>query len=429
MAVAAQPIVDLKPNQGDIYLDESRFLVVVCGRRFGKTTTLILKLVKYACKRGPGLYGYFAPTYKQAKLIAWRILKQVVPPHYRVGRPNESELSITLRNGAVIRLFGMDNAENLYGIKLMAGICDEYDQMDPQAVKDVLRPAVSDTVGPLWYCGTPDATRGNIKALFHQVKADKKEGKRSNWNFYHFRSIDGGYIPQEEIDEAKQELDERTYRQQYEATFESAEGKVYYAYDFDTHAQMSAEYTPGLPVRMFWDFNVDPFCVGFAQVHHQKSGPPKVKVFDELVIRNSNTPEMCREFIKKPWVARHQSGLWVYGDAMGKSRSTKASVSDYQIIQDMLSPRFRDFQLRVKDANPEVKDRTAAVNSMLKSYDGTVRTEIHPRCKWLHQDLMDVTRKPGTNDIDKRNPDRTHSSDGLGYFVEYEFPVVKGYLQ
>lgn len=433
-ATLDQPVVDLKPNQGDIYMDEARFMVVVCGRRFGKTTTLLLKLFQKACRVPGGLFGYFAPTYKQAKLIAWRILKAIVPQHYRIGRPNESELSITLRNRTVIRLFGMDNAENLYGIKLHGGVCDEYDQMDPQAVKDVLRPAVSDTLGPLWYCGTPDASRGNIKALFNEVRADKKQGKRPNWSYYHFKSIDGGYIPPEEIEEAKGELDERTYRQQYEATFESQEGKVYYAFDFDVHAQQSAEYVPGLPVRALWDFNVDPFCVSFAQAHpvlddRRQVKHHKVKVFDELVIRNSNTPEMCRELLKKPWLKNHHTGLWVYGDASGKSKSTKASLSDYQMIQDLLSPRFRDFQLRVKDANPEVKDRTAAVNSMLKAMDGSVRTEIHPRCKWLLQDLMDVSRKPGTNDIDKSNPDRTHSSDGLGYFMEYEFPVIKGYLQ
>ena len=425
-ATLEQPVIDLKPNQGDIYLDEARFLVIVCGRRFGKTTTLLLKLFKKACKVPNGLFGYFAPTYKQAKLIAWRILKAIIPPHYRLGKPNESELSITIKNRTVIRLFGMDNAENLYGMKLHGGICDEYDQMDPQAVKDVIRPAVSDTLGPLWYCGTPDASRGNIKALFNEVRNEKKQGKRANWNYYRFKSIDGGYIPAEEIEEAKSELDERTYRQQYEATFETQDGKVYYAYDFDLHAQTTAEFVPGLPVRMFWDFNVDPFCIGFAQVHGA-NGKEKIKVFDELVIRNSNTPEMCREFLKKPWMKNHTAGLWVYGDAAGNSRSTKASLSDYQIIQDILG-KVPDFRLHVKNANPEVKDRTASVNSMLRAMDGTVRTEIHPRCKWLHQDLMDVTRKPGTNDIDKKNPDRTHSSDGLGYFVEYEFPVVKGYL-
>lgn len=422
---------DLKYYQGQIFNDAARFMVIVCGRRFGKTTTLLIKLFQQACKR-PGLYGYFAPTYKQAKLIAWTILKVIVPPHYRLGRPNESELKIVLKNGAIIQLFGMDNAENLYGIKLAAGICDEYDQMKKDAVDNVLRPATSDTRGPLWYCGTPDATRGQIKDLFNQVQLDKKEGKRKDWGVWKFKSIDGGYIDADEIAAAKEELDERTYRQQYEATFETAEGKVYYAFDFDTHVQQSAEYDPKLPVRMFWDFNVDPFCIGFAQAHpvlneRREVKDFKVRVFDELVIRNSNTPEMLREFKKKAWFINHKTGLVVYGDASGNSRSTKSSLSDYQIIQDALKG-VPGFDLRVKEANPDVKDRTACVNSKLKSFDGVVDMTINPRCKWLIKDLMDVTRKQGTNDIDKTNPDRTHSSDGLGYFIEYEYPIVKGFL-
>src|SRR3990167_4119350 len=427
-------VTKVKPKQASILTDPSRFAVVVCGRRFGKTTTLIIKQFGHACKT-PGLHGYFAPTYKQAKLIAWKILKAVVPPHYRSGKPNESELYIPLKNGSVMRLFGMDNAENLYGVKLHSGILDEYDQMDPQLVKDVIRPAVSDTLGPLYYCGTPDASRGHLKKLYHETRAAKKEGKREDWSAFHFKSIEGGYIPPEEIEAAKEELDERTYRQQYEATFETAEGKVYYAFDFDRHVVSSAIYNPLLPVRMFWDFNVDPFCVAFGHMVPRVRGYGRARetyhdihVFDELVIRNSNTPEMCREALKRDWIRNHKAGLKVYGDATGNSRSTKASLSDYQMIQDIFK-NVPGFEMRVKNSNPEVKDRVAAVNSMLRTYSGSDHVFVAPKCKWLIQDLMDVTRKPGTNDIDKTNPDRTHSSDGLGYFIEYEFPVVKGFLK
>lgn len=423
--------VVLHQHQGNIFNDPHRFLVVVCGRRFGKTTTLIVKQFSYACHH-VGLHGYFAPTYKQAKLIAWKILKAIVPPHYLATRPNETDLSITLRNGSEIRLFGMDNAENLYGFKLASGICDEYDQMDQDSVDNVLRPAVSDTMGPLYYCGTPDATRGLLKDLFNRVRMDQKEGKRTDWNTYHFKSIDGGYIHPKEIESAREELDERTYRQQYEATFEQSEGKVYYAFDFDHCVDARATYNPKHPICACWDFNVDPFCVSFAQCipvvdFQTRLTTYDIHVFDDLVIRNSNTPEMCREIIKKPWFANHHAGFRVYGDASGKSHSTKASMSDYQMIQDLLG-HMRGFDLRVKDANPLVKDRVNAVNSKIKTYDGKYHTFINPKCKTLIRDLLDVQRKSGTNDLDKSNPDLTHASDGLGYFIEYEFPVVKGYL-
>lgn len=422
----------MKPKQVGILKDEHRFLVVVCGRRFGKTTTLLAKQFQYAC-RVSGMHGYFAPTHKQAKLIAWKILKSLIPDHYRSGPPNESELFVPLKNGSEMRLFGMKEAEGNLGVKLASAILDEYDQMDKGAVEDVVRPAVADMRGPMWYCGTPDASRGQIKDLFNEVRADKKSDKRKDWNTFHYTSLEGGYIPKEEIELARQELDERTFRQNFLATFESQEGKVYYAFDFDQNVEASAKYDPRYPVCMMWDFNVDPFCVSYAQMvpvldqMTRKLLRHEVRVFEEQVIRNSNTPEMCRVALEKPWMQNHKAGIWVYGDATGNSRSTKASLSDYQMIRNLLGS-VPGFAMKVKNSNPDVKDRLAAVNSKLKTTAGAVHTKINPSCKWLIKDLMDVTRKPGTNDIDKSNPDRTHSSDGFGYFIDYEFPVVKGYL-
>jgi hypothetical protein len=429
--MSATAEIRIKPKQGRIIKDDSRFMVAVCGRRFGKTTTLLLKMFLAACKR-KGMYGYFAPTHKQAKLIAWNMLKDIVPDHYQAGKPNESELFIPLKNGSEIRLFGMKEAEGNLGIKLAGAIVDEYDQMDKRQVDDVLRPALADMQGFLWYSGTPDATRGQMKELFDMVRLEKKEGKRMNWNTFHFTSLEGGYIPAEEIELARQELDERTFRQNFLASFESLEGKVYYAFDFDENVQQTSVYKPGLPVVMFWDFNVDPFCTAFAQIHTKIGADRKpyqdIQVFDELVIRNSNTEEMCRETLKRDWMKNHTAGFRVYGDAAGRARHTNSSWSDYQIIQNHLSGINR-FELRVKDANPHVKDRLNSVNSKLKAMDGKRHIFINPKCKWLIKDLMNVQRKPGTNDLDKTNPELTHSSDALGYFIDYEFPLLKGFLQ
>lgn len=422
------PNAKLRFHQGTIFTDQSRFSVTVCGRRFGKTTTLLYKLFQKSCEQR-GLYGYFAPTYKQAKLIAWKILKTIIPQNYMFGKPNESELYVRLRNGSEIRLFGMQDAENIFGIKLHGGICDEYDQMDKEKVKNVLRPAVSDTLGFIWYCGTPDATRGQIKELYETVRHEKKEGKRKSWNTFRYTSLQGGYIPASEIDEAREELDERTFRQNYEATFETAQGKVYYAFDFDEHVDGRIKYNPVLPIRMYWDFNVDPFVVGLAhsfdRVSETKKTYQDIHCFDEFTIRNFNTPAMCKEIYKK--YGTHVNGIYIYGDASSRNRHTSSSVSDYTIIKDYFS-KLPHVQLRFKEANPLVKDRTNSVNSKLRTIDGKIHTYIHPKCRSLIKDLMDVGYKEGTTEIDKTNIELTHASDGFGYYVEYEMPVMKGFI-
>jgi hypothetical protein len=122
--------IELKENQFEVFNDEHRFIVLVAGRRWAKTTTLLTKLVVKAFEKR-GLYGYFAPTYRQAKMIAWDILKGISPRQY-VLKINESELCITFRNLSKIRLFGLDKPEGILGIKLAGALIDEYDSSAPR---------------------------------------------------------------------------------------------------------------------------------------------------------------------------------------------------------------------------------------------------------------------------------------------------------
>lgn len=422
-----EAVLKLRPRQGEVFLDDHRFLVLVAGRRWAKTTTLLMKLIfKKACQQR-GLYGYFAPTYKQAKLIAWNILKMLIPPHYRL-KINESELSILLANGSVIRLFGLDKAEHLLGIKLHGALIDEYDQTKKDVYEMVIRPALADTQGFCWFIGSPDATKRKLRALYDEVRINK----RPDWQTFHFKSIEGGYIPKEELENAKAELDPRTYREQFEASFEDVYGQVYYGFHPEHNVHPRAIYSPHLPLRVFFDFNVNPFCVGFAhfieykQEDRLKPKPDDIHVVDELIVRNSNTPQMCGFILER--YGHHKAGFIVYGDAAGKSRHTSSSLSDYQIIID----RFKNipgFQLRVKDANPHVKDRVNAVNSKLLAYDGSRHVFLNPqKTKTLQKDFMNVIYKEGTTDIDKEDLERTHISDAFGYMCEYEYPVIRGYV-
>ncbi len=418
--------IEMKANQFDVFMDEHRFIVLVAGRRWAKTTTLLTKLMTKAFERR-GLYGYFAPTYKQAKLIAWDVLKMISPPQY-ILKINESELCITYRNLSKIRLFGLDKPEGILGIKLAGAMIDEYDHVKTNVYESVIRPALSDSMGFCWFSGSPDCRQKRLKNLFEDVRINK----RSEWATYHFKSIDGGYIPPEEIENARRDLDPRTFREQYEATFEDAMGRVYYGFNFDESVSDKAQYDPNATLRIFWDFNVDPLCVGFGHSYttedYQTRKPVhRVIVIDELVIRNSNTVEMCRAIADR--FKNHKAGMVHYGDATGRARNTASSLSDYQIIYDFFKNQPGGCSMRFKESNPQVKDRVNAVNSMLLSADGKRRTTLNPKCKMIIKDLLDVSYKEGTCEIDKSNPDRTHSSDGFGYWIDYDFPVIRNYIR
>ena len=103
----------LKGPQWKVFRSPQRFRVLAAGRRFGKTYLALTEL----CRAAWGvnrLAWYVAPTYRQAKRIAWNPLKQMTR-EYWASRPNETDLSIELIGGGTIALRGADNYDSLRG--------------------------------------------------------------------------------------------------------------------------------------------------------------------------------------------------------------------------------------------------------------------------------------------------------------------------
>ena len=196
-------------------------------------------------------------------------------------------------------------------------------------------------------------------------------------------------------------------------------GRAYKAFTRATHHRTVSPFDPqgrerllpALPLCLLCDFNIDP-CVWLVAQH--RGG--MIYVADEIVLRDTDTPEMIGAFMEK--YGRWLGNTIVFGDAAGKTRTTTASKSDYELMR---AAGFRSFC--VPRANPAVKDRVSAVNARLRSGDGTVRLFVHPECKMLTEDFEWVTWQPNTSVLDKKNPDRTHASDGLGYLVHAAYPI------
>lgn len=348
-------------------------------------------------------YFAAAPTREQAKSIFWSDLKAMVPKKW-VSRVCETELSILTRFGSELRVIGLDRPERMEGTPWDGGVLDEYANMKPGAWTDNVRPALSDRAGWCWLIGVPEGFNH-----YRDIAEYARTGKDTDWGFYTWHSAD--ILPAAEIEAAKRTLDPRTFRQEYEATFEGGTGRAYYAYDRAIHEDGAIALNHRLPIILCADFNVSPCVWELLQTDNGK-----VRVFDEVVLKDTNTVEMARETIRR--YNGHKPGVIVYGDAAGSARSTTGK-SDYAILGEM---GFRN--QRILPCNPAVRDRVNAVNSMLRNTRDEARLYHHPRCGYLRKDFETVEWKDGGRELDKANAERTHASDGLGYFISAEFPLT-----
>src|SRR5580692_4681491 len=137
-------MVNLRQPQWTVFVCDQRFRVLVAGRRFGKTYLALVELCQAASVPGH-LAWYVAPTYKQAKRIAWKPLKEMTRPYWS-ARPNETDLRIELSWGGTICLRGD-------GLDFV--VLDEYASMAREAWTEVLRPALADRNGKALFISTP----------------------------------------------------------------------------------------------------------------------------------------------------------------------------------------------------------------------------------------------------------------------------------
>jgi phage terminase large subunit len=383
-------------------MDSSRFRVVVAGRRFGKTHLATWELAKAALSGKEKNCWYVAPTYKAAKEIAWDMLQKILPEEY-ISKKNESSLAITLRNGSVIALKGAEKPDSLRGRALDFAIMDEFADMKPITWTEVLRPSLSDREGNAMWIGTPKG-RNHFYDLW-TYGVDEHLG----WSSYQFTTLDGGNVSETEIEAARNDLDERTFKQEYEAAFVNYSGIIYY--NFSREESVRKIFDDGTPLHIGMDFNLDPMsavvCIRQGQ---------DLLAIDEIVMYGSNTDEMVDE-IKTRYPDRQ---ITIYPDPASRQRKTSAGGrTDLSILQNA------GFAVRVKTSHPAIRDRINAVNSRLKSGRGR-HLFVDPKCKQTIKSLERQTYKEGTSQPNK-DDGFDHMNDALGYLVEFLYPVRREY--
>ena len=396
----------LSTPQRKVADDQARFRVLVTGRRFGKTTLAIRELCYHARNSGK-ICWYVAPSYRQAKQIAWVKIKKILKDLRWVKKINEAELTIELKNDSRICLRGADNKDSLRGVGIDFLVLDECADIDEEAWTTVLRPTLSDTQGLALFEGTPKGMN-----WFHDLYQRGQDPSENEWSSYQYTTIDGGFVDAGEIEQAKRDLDAKTFRQEYQATWETYSGIIYYGFSMSENVKHFDEPLDNNIIHIGMDFNLDPMA---AVVTHIKNGV--LYVMDEIQIWSSNTEEMCQE------IHRRYPGkkIFVYPDPASRQRKTSAGGrTDLSILQNA------GFICKVPPRHMAVRDRVNSVNAKLCSASGERQVFIHPSCKNLLNSVSKHTYKEGTV-----LPDKTqgfdHMNDALGYLISFLYPIRTAY--
>jgi hypothetical protein len=241
-------------------------------------------------------------------------------------------------------------------------------------------------------------------------------------------------LPAEVIAQAKRDLDERTYRQEYLASFEEAVGRVYYAFDrrHDVHDFSLPEGigTSAIPWCGGMDFNVNPMTAvwGWEKEIRAADGVMEKHAFiwDVFAIPNADTAVAARtikERVEEVSYGGAMGSFIMHPDPSGAARHTAsaAGATDHTILRD------HGFRLSFRSAAPKRRDRWNATNAMFCNAASRRRTHVHPRCTRLIRDLEGVIYREGTSEPDEAKCGQmVHVCDSLGYWFELRHMVGAG---
>jgi len=264
--------IPYKPRalQAEMHNSLKRWNVLVMHRRFGKTVFAVNQLIKttLTCPLPRPRTAFVAPTFAQAKRIAWDYVK-----YYASVIPgvtfNETELRADFPNGGRLMLLSAENPDALRGIYLDECVFDEFGMQNPRVWGEVVRPALSDRQGSACFLGTP-AGHNHFFDLLDTARGQIAEGSE-DWYFKICKASETGIVKPEELDAAKAQMTPEQYEQEYECSFTAAIIGAYYGKllgDAEEDNRITrVPYDPMYPVHTAWDLGInDSTAIWFAQI-------------------------------------------------------------------------------------------------------------------------------------------------------------------
>jgi hypothetical protein len=386
----------LHPAQEYIFQHAKRFNHLRCGRRFGKTT-LIEELSSVSLDGWP--VGIWFPTYKDLSEV-WKDIKKTYNPI--IARKDEQLKQITLITGGLIDFWSMEDPDSGQGRKYKRAVIDEAAKAPKlyQAWENTIRPTLTDYRGDAFILSRPKGKNNGFFLL------EEKHRQFENWQFFHFTTYDNPHIAFDEIEEAKNQLDEINFQQEYMAEYVDANDRPFlYAFSEKKHIIESYEPNPHLTIVCSFDFNRDPMTCVIGQRYDQLT----TYIFDEIEIMDGSSAEVCDHIRSK--YTKWDGNIEVTGDATGRNRSalTRGNLNHYRIIKQELGLTDRD--LLVGKTNLANKDARVLCNSVLQN----ANVYITKNCKKIIHDCR-TAYVDSFGELVKTQAEGLHFFDGAKYF-------------
>ena len=394
-----------------------RFPVVPAGRRSGKTERAKRFVAKKAMMNPGERYFIAAPTHAQVKKMYWQDMKMLCLASLQAKAPSETDLIIYLDNGTEVHLIGLDRPERIEGIFWTGGVIDEIADIKPDAWEANIRPAL-DTYNPTrpdyrawcWLIGVPDG----LNHYYDMAKYAESSGD-PEWALFHWKSSD--ILPKETIESAKRQMSAKQFKQEYEASFEGATGRIYEDYSKDNHTSETIQ--PHEQLLWMHDQNFTPLSSAIG-VRRDNA----LYLLDEIVLTSAVSRQSALEFVEK-YKDHQNKHVLIYGDPAGQAGEKHGHSSDYTDIEGVLKSNGWAYTRKVKPAHPAIKDRQNAVRTKICTADGARSLFVNPvTAQWCDKGLATVQLKDGSTFQEDQANKYQHITTAIGYCVDYEWPAI-----
>lgn len=409
------PLIDI-PEQVRLRDEVVRFKVVPAGRRSGKTERAKRYVAKQAMQNENELYFCAAPTRDQVKKIFWDDMKALTFSATHPKQPSESDLKIFMPNGSEIYMIGLDKPQRIEGIPWTGGVIDEIADVKEDAWQANILPALN-TVSPLrpdyrawcWLVGVPDGLNHYYDMYQYAVSSGDPE-----WAAYHWKSAE--ILPDDVIESARRVMSAKQFKQEFEASFETASGRIYEDYSFANHTDETTQ--PHEQLVWMHDQNFTPLSSAIGAVRDGK-----LFLMDEIVLSSAVSRQSAVEFVER-YEGHKNKTVLIYGDPAGRAGEKHGHASDYTEIERVLKSNGWTPVRKVKPSAPAIKDRQNAVRAKICAADGTRSLFVNPaKAKMCDKGLATVQLQKGSSFQEDQTNDAQHITTAIGYMVHAEWPI------